>query len=218
LQWGDILHLGKLDKELHDIHLIRGRGLTSNIYLIDNDLLIDTGNGEPINRITPVLTKIGVNIKNVQTVVLTHSHYDHIGGLTELTSKAHPTIMIHPYEQSELHTITTLTPVSINEGDTVKGGDYLFQVLHTPGHTSGSICLYEANKLILISGDTIFSYGGFGRTDLPTGNTKDLIQSIRRISQLQVHHLLPGHEDPIIKDASTHVTSALKNSLSFQLY
>ncbi|MGC8961481.1 MAG: MBL fold metallo-hydrolase, partial [Candidatus Bathyarchaeia archaeon] len=80
------------------VYLVKGIGLTSNIYLIRDKLIVDTGNGEPVNRIAPVLRKVGKNIKDVEKVVLTHSHFDHIGGIREIAYAADPEILAHPSE------------------------------------------------------------------------------------------------------------------------
>ncbi|MEM3109196.1 MAG: MBL fold metallo-hydrolase [Candidatus Bathyarchaeia archaeon] len=215
---GKILYLGGVAEELRGIYLIRGIGLTSNIYLICDGLIVDTGNGEPANHIAPVLRKIGKNIEDVERVVLTHSHFDHTGGIKEIVYAANPEIMAHPLEHPEVKASApadaALSPIV--EGDNVSIDGYNFRVLHTPGHSSGSICLYEDGKSLLISGDTIFPWGGVGRTDLPTGDSDALIASIRRIVELKVLHLLPGHEDPVLGNASTHIAYSLKTAESLR--
>ncbi len=214
----NILNLGRLNEELQDTYLIMGVGMTSNIYLIRDEIIVDTGNGEPTNRIAPALKKIRVDPKDIRRIVLTHSHFDHIGGVEELTLTANPKVLAHPFEHLEIEAQTSTTPAALNDGDTIVEGDYSFQVLHTPGHTSGSICMYSREASTLISGDTVFSYGGLGRTDLPTGSTSALLESIRRISKLPVKHLLPGHGDPIVMDASQHILFSLNNIESLRFY
>lgn len=68
----------------------------------------------------------------------------------------------------------------------------ILQVLHTPGHTPGSLCFYWPKNKVLITGDVLF-YGGVGRTDLPGGDGKELRRSIQRLSELDVEYILPGH-------------------------
>jgi hydroxyacylglutathione hydrolase len=204
-----IMDLGKIHSNLEDIILVKGVGLSSNIYIIQGQLIVDTGTGELENNISTILTKMGLVKNNIETVVLTHSHFDHIGGVEEF--KATSKVMAHHNEHEEIKSLTDITPLSLTEGDLVKGGKYIFHVYHTPGHTSGSICLYEKKTHILLSGDTIFPYGGFGRTDLPTGNTNALLDSIKKLTKLPSDHLLPGHDDPIVEDASKHVFYSLKN-------
>ncbi|MEM2122489.1 MAG: MBL fold metallo-hydrolase [Candidatus Bathyarchaeia archaeon] len=211
---GRIIYLGDIVEELKEIYVVKGMGLTSNIYLIHDGLMVDTGNGEPVNRIAPMLAGIGKSIRDVNKVVLTHSHFDHVGGIREMALSADPEIMAHPLEHSEIkastHVDFNLRPIL--EGDQISINDYNFRVLHTPGHSIGSICLYEGEKSILISGDTIFPYGGVGRVDLPTGDPDALTASIRRVAKLRVLHLLPGHEGPVLGDASNHIAYSLKNA------
>jgi hydroxyacylglutathione hydrolase len=69
-----------------------------------------------------------------------------------------------------------------------------FEVIQTPGHSPGSICLYWPDKKILFTGDVVFNQG-IGRTDLPGGNGKELKESIKKISRLDAEYLLPGHGD-----------------------
>lgn len=83
----------------------------------------------------------------------------------------------------------------LQEGWLQAGGETL-QVLSTPGHSPGSVCLYWPERQALFSGDVVFS-GGIGRTDLPMGNPKLLKESIQRIAELDVEHLLPGHGEII---------------------
>lgn len=215
---GRITNLGEAENGLKGIYLIKGVGLTSNIYLVCDELMIDTGNGEPINRIAPILTRVRKDIKAIKRVVLTHSHFDHVGGVKEILHATNPEIMAHPLEHPEIRalTSTSINLAQIVDGDNIPIDEYNFKVVHTPGHTSGSICLYEKEKSILISGDTIFPYGGIGRTDLPTGDHSALIASIRKIARLRVRHLLPGHEDPVLKDALIHITYSLKSAESFR--
>lgn len=75
-------------------------------------------------------------------------------------------------------------------------GDETFQVISTPGHSPGSLCLYWPKQKALFSGDVVFS-GGIGRTDFPGGNGKLLKESIQRLAQLDVEYLLPGHGEAL---------------------
>jgi glyoxylase-like metal-dependent hydrolase (beta-lactamase superfamily II) len=88
----------------------------------------------------------------------------------------------------------------LEEGDKIHD----FDVLHTPGHTKGGICLY--NGEILISGDTVFADGGYGRMDIG-GNLEDMKESLKRLKNLNVKYLLPGH-GPWVKDGSRHIKTS----------
>ena len=92
---------------------------------------------------------------------------------------------------------------TINEGDKV--GNY--EVIHTPGHTKGSICL--VNDKSIVSGDTLFSGGNFGRIDLPTGDRMDMKRSIQRIADLDIVQIFPGHGPYAISAVSEQISLAL---------
>ena len=149
-------------------------------------------------------------------IVLTHSHFDHITGIAPL-KEVFPEIKIaiHELEVSELQNppgpigsavIRTLGAPDLMEevakqppaDIALKDGDMIFgwKVIHTPGHTPGSICLYNKEQNTLISGDTIFDYGGYGRTDLPGGSQSDMMASLQRLRELipEGTKVYPGHD------------------------
>ena len=97
----------------------------------------------------------------------------------------------------------------LKEGDIVKlnGDDY--RIVHTPGHTPGSVCFYNEGKGILFSGDVIFS-DGVGRTDMPGGDDEALASSMEKISRLKVNKLFPGHGDPVKEGADKLIHEMLE--------
>ncbi|MCX6685666.1 MAG: MBL fold metallo-hydrolase, partial [Methanoregula sp.] len=94
--------------------------------------------------------------------------------------------------------------IILKEGDLISG----LCVLHTPGHTPGSICLFAEQEQVLISGDTVFTDGGFGRYDFVGGSRTELARSIDRLSLLNVEGLYPGHGVPVESGGSGHIASA----------
>ena len=102
--------------------------------------------------------------------------------------------------------------IKLKEGEDVHIGDEIFVVLHTPGHTPGSMCLYSKDSKSLISGDTIFPFGSFGRYDFPEGDGNLLKKSIERIAEYDIVNLYPGHESIIEGDAQKHINLTLKNT------
>lgn len=126
----------------------------------------------------------------VKYILLTHSHGDHIGGVQKLKEKYGGKVIIHRKDAPGLMDINLnlsthigLDPITIQEdarvddGDLLHVGDLEFQVIHTPGHTCGSISLFCKEEKMLFSGDTLFR-GAWGRTDLPTSSFEDIISSI----------------------------------------
>ncbi|NHJ02100.1 MAG: MBL fold metallo-hydrolase [Candidatus Heimdallarchaeota archaeon] len=216
------------------IYWFLGQGMDSNVYLIESDgerLLIDSGlcsivnfgygaNTSSLDELERIITE-----KILKQVYLTHGHIDHVGGVMALQSKHNLEITtfdseanqlergnssyIEPFTRSKCQPI--LVKTRVNHGDTVNVGRYNFQILHTPGHTEGSTSLWEPDAHILVSGDTVFPEGSFGRTDLPSGNSKQLLTSLKNLSKLEVHILLPGHMPPVISDSGFPITSVNKS-------
>ena len=153
----------------------------------------------------------------INTIVLTHCHFDHTARVKEIAHMCKATVAIHKNDARglvddsrslSLH-FGARSPgiepdIVLNEGDII--GD--LQVFHTPGHTPGSICLFSGKYHVLISGDTVFSDGCFGRYDFPGGSRKDLTRSIERLSLLEVEGLYPGHGEPVEMGGSRHIAAA----------
>ena len=148
----------------------------------------------------------------VSQIFLTHAHFDHIGAVDELFNilkkkqSTLPTLYIHRNDQdaladpflnmSFLHdSLVSITSPShiYQEGDSFLVGDDTLQVLHTPGHTQGSICLWNKAENLLFSGDTVFQ-NGYGRTDHPGGDEGEMRESLLRLRHLPPNtQIFPGH-------------------------
>jgi len=186
-----------------------------NAYLVDESILIDVGM-DAVSIIAQLEEYISPG--ELETIILTHCHYDHSGGAGEVASVFGAKIAIHEDDAALLGSAHASVssmfgekPPSIIPDILLKGGEILggLEVIHTPGHTPGSICLYNTDSGILFSGDTVFPDGGFGRTDLYGGNTHKLIESIRKLSLLDVNIMYPGHGDTVMKDANKQIKLAL---------
>jgi len=200
-----------LIEKIKDIIFIEGSFYDSNSYIID-DVIIDTGTGMNKNHLLSALNSLNISPDDIKLVINTHCHFDHTGG-DRLFPNAD--IAIHKKDATPLEEgddIATaaylfgaaIKPIKVDlklkEGDSI--GD--FEVIHTPGHTQGSICLYDGETLI--SGDTIFAYGGFGRVDMG-GSIKNMKQSIKKLLKLDIKYLLPGH-GPWAENGNRHVKLA----------
>jgi glyoxylase-like metal-dependent hydrolase (beta-lactamase superfamily II) len=212
---GDIM----FEKISESIHVLVSRSFDSNIIFFDDDedqVLVDTGTGMFIDRLEKSLKDVGSSLEEITDVVLTHSHIDHIGGLIGILENSTPKIHLHKNEADPINagdmrfTLADtfgaeLPDISIdgilNEGDVLRFGDIRLHVLHTPGHSSGSICLRVENAGVMITGDTMFSGGSFGRVDFPTGSPKLLVESLKRLSEMEFEIALPGHMSPIRNNA-----------------
>jgi len=194
------------------LYFIPGVLYDSNCYIIGEDelIMVDCGTGVNINYLHSQIKSLGLNAKRIVNVILTHIHFDHCGGLNRFLEDFNPDVSVFEAEAPFLERAdrsmmlldmfgASFKPVKVNsqlkDGQLIKVKPYTFRVIHTPGHTMGSICLYEENKKLLISGDTVFAGGSFGRVDLPSGNISQLSTSVKRLSQLDVKYILPGHMD-----------------------
>lgn len=152
-------------------------------------------------------------------ILLTHGHFDHVSGAAAVKKKFGAAIYLHAADTAlcrpdtrgraqQLGISFEAPPIEVmlKGGQRLAVGSLDFTVLHTPGHTPGSVCFYEKSHGVLFSGDTIFQ-GGYGRTDLPGGSTVQLFESIQKnIFSLPDETLLyPGHgETTSVGEASAY--------------
>ena len=204
-----------MDK-VDDIVIIMGIGRDSNTYVI-GDTIIDPGSGVNLDYLKDEIASAGLEMTDIKRIVNTHCHFDHMGADKALQDKYAYEIYMHPLDlQTVLDKDADATVAAsfgmevpdldikpLNEGDKI--GDY--EVIHTPGHTRGGICLVDGKNLI--SGDTVFAGGNFGRTDLPTGDSKQMRESILKISELDVVQLFSGHGPYAISHVSEQISMAL---------
>ncbi|AEH59914.1 beta-lactamase-like protein [Methanosalsum zhilinae DSM 4017] len=176
---------------------------SSNTYLINKKIVIDPGMNPDI--LIKELEKY-TSAKNIELIVLTHCHFDHTGAAKALVEKSNAKVGIHTDDVAGLmddrasaasvfgQSAPGLTPdITYTEGDLISINSLSLQVIHTPGHTPGSICLYEPGSRSLFSGDTIFASGSIGRTDFTGGSSQKMITSIEKVTELDVERLYPGH-------------------------
>ena len=199
---------------------------SANTYIFvwkQKALIIDPGFYENGRVALEFLRNRGVN---EIIVVLTHCHYDHIAS-APLFEKENAIICAHELDAEYIRKSDSITTVAIafnaewngckisrilRDGDTIDMEIFKFKVIHTPGHTRGSICLYEPSHKILVSGDTVFSGGAFGRCDLPTGDLRKIVSSLEKLSSLNVEILFPGHGNPVMFRAKEHIILAFKRA------
>ena len=168
----------------------------TNCYLVwDEDsqtcVVIDPGYNPEI-----VLAEAKRLDKEIAAILLTHGHFDHVGGVKELAAETDCKVYLCP-EDLAMPPQMTAGPLcytdTYGEGDFVEVAGLSFKVLHTPGHTPGSVCLMCEN--VIFSGDTLF-WGSCGRTDLPGGSWATIQKSLKRLAGLSGDYdVYPGHGD-----------------------
>ena len=160
--------------------------------------------GDEIDDILALVEQHGLQVKQI---VITHAHIDHVGGAMKLKQRTGAPILLNQNDQALLKMMDTqaawvgMRPPgkiaidqSVSDADRLKVGNLEATVMHTPGHTEGSICLYFPAQQKLIAGDTLFA-GSIGRTDLPGGSFEKIMDSLKgRVLALPDETLVtPGH-------------------------
>ncbi|MFH0752554.1 MAG: MBL fold metallo-hydrolase [archaeon] len=178
---------------------IKTNFLDANVYLIDLDepTLIDLGYHTDNKVVLTDLDSIGYSPKDVKRVIFTHLHSDHSGKPSDFPNarfyasyqeiknlKSMQMFFTYDAQATEFLNKTKLEPLREKIGP--------FEVIQTPGHTSGSVCLYLKENNLLFTGDTLFGKHT-GRTDVPTGSDKEMDQSLKKLARFKAK-LLPGHD------------------------
>lgn len=180
----------------------------SNIYVLigsDKTALIDTGTGFQVDKTIASLKEV-LKGRGLDYIILTHRHYDHVGGLSGLIKEFSPRVYAGEYDaiplrkgdsESTLGTkfgghIDPMDVVSLKEGDKIALGGHTLVTIDTPGHTIGSICLFDEVTGALFTGDTVF-VDGVGNTIHPTGSLDQEKQSLKKLLNFDFNGFYPGH-------------------------
>lgn len=172
--------------------------LSTNCYVAHSQLtkeaiIIDPGLDVPIEA-QQIFDYIDADSLKIKLIINTHGHQDHISGNTIFQAKYNVPIYIHKFDAPALEDLEKdnfPTPVLLEESSQIIFGDQTLKVMHTPGHTPGSICLL--GDRLIFTGDTLFAEG-IGRTDFIGGSNRDMQQSLEKLVHLPDNLLIyPGH-------------------------
>ena len=195
---------------------VSNQGHYTNTYLVYNPnkeaIIID-----PAYNFKAIIDYVIKNNLKVRYIVITHAHADHIGALEKVQKYTNAKVIVHSLDKEALlfkeenysdmfniekQNIDIKDLIIVEDGYKFKLNEMEFEIIHTPGHTAGSICLYEKSSRKLFTGDTIFS-DCYGRCDLYKGNFNDMLNSLKKLfdtfSDVMIY---PGHNDIVNIDSA----------------
>ncbi len=178
--------------------------LATNVYVLADErsheaIAIDTA----IPCLDWIAAELIERAWSLRLIVSTHGHWDHIGDNAAVAAHTGAALAVHPLDRDRLlHPVPLFAPfdippsvaaVDLAEGGIVRFGAIDLVVLHTPGHTEGSVSLRSRDDGLVLAGDTLFA-SGWGRTDLPGGSEEQMAASLARLAGLEdITRILPGH-------------------------
>jgi hydroxyacylglutathione hydrolase len=211
----DVYFIPGQDEFIPDSHVyVIGSPSSQDLSMVDAGLM-----GKGGYKIQS-LQKLGIELSDVKRIIMTHTHLDHIGCLKEIRAQIpHAELWIHEEEAGliekgdergvygmEMFRSMCQTQYGLKSGEfkftvdrKLKGGETLaigglsWEVLHVPGHSAGSVALYDRNQKVLIPGDVVYADYAIGRFDLHGADGSVLKESLLRLAELEVDILLPGH-------------------------
>ncbi len=215
-----------MDEIEENIFIIYGEKPSSHSYLLKGlykNVLIDTGTKNNFNKIVQSAAKVGLKAGDIHMVVCTHEHYDHIGGISFfyetaiLAADRFAATKIELQDEYVIHAavhgeelIKTRINIWLENRVLLDFGNYKLKVLHTPGHTSGCICLYEPFRNFMFTGDTVFNEGIISKIS-DSGSYGDYINSLERLNTYKIKRMFPGH-GKICENPGNALSESIKNA------
>jgi hydroxyacylglutathione hydrolase len=198
---------------------VGGRGYDSNIWIFtgDHPFAVDAGTGTLQDEVVAAIHELGIT--RLDALVLTHAHYDHVGGAAGLAeAMGGCDVYVHPDAVEPLAkgmsaytgatmfaaTQTRVDCKPLDDGQVLDLGGTVWTVTELPGHHPSCLILTDPRGVVF-TGDVIFADGGVGRWDLPGGNLEQHIASVNRLATMDVTAIFPGHGPAATEDADVHV-------------
>lgn len=191
-----------------NVFMIPGIKPSSHVYLVkglSKNVLIDTGVKGNFPRIVEGLTKVGLKVSDISLVISTHEHFDHVGGNLFFNETA--ITAAHRFAATKIELQDEYVVHSAIHGEEIIKarfhlwmenrtlfdlGNYKLKVFHTPGHTSGCICISEPFHRFMFTGDTVFADGIISKIS-DSGSYGDYINSLERLTTFKINRIFPGH-------------------------
>jgi hydroxyacylglutathione hydrolase len=206
---GGVMHKDDRIIELQpNIFLLCGKDSGSHSYLIKGDyknVLIDSGLDKNFSKLQRALLSLGIKVRDVDIVINTHEHFDHIGAnryfqdyaliaahRSAATKIAVEDRYVTMYSSGDLNEPPLKIHLWLEDKFLFDLGNYTLEVVHTPGHTSGSICIYEVSRKVFFTGDTVFDRGTLSYIG-ESGSVGDYIHSIGRLGTMRINEIYLGH-------------------------
>jgi glyoxylase-like metal-dependent hydrolase (beta-lactamase superfamily II) len=216
----------KTEEIQQDIYLLEGEGKGSHNYLVRaayRNVLIDSGLDQNFLYLQEQLLSLGLKVRDIDLVINTHEHLDHIGAnryfqetsfiaahrfaATKITLEDHYVTL---YCSGDRNEVPLRVHLWLENRSLFDLGSHTLEVIHTPGHTSGSICIYEFKTKALFSGDTVFA-GGTLSYIAESGSVGDYINSIMRLEARKISKIFPGHGE-ISQNPEQDLSEAIINA------
>lgn len=216
-----------------NIYQFLGDRPSSHAYLVcgaDKNVLIDTGTTSNFPTLLKCLQEIGLKVEEMNLIILTHEHSDHTGAAQFFFNSA--VISAHRLAANKIELLDEFVTMNtylnapgngfyahiwLEDNMLIDLGNFRLKVIHTPGHTSGCICIYETREGLLFSGDTVFAKGIL--SDIASsGNISDYVNSLERLSTIRIAEMYPGHgrvsltPEQDIKQAVVHARKMMSES------
>ncbi|HEX7101907.1 MAG TPA: MBL fold metallo-hydrolase [Nitrolancea sp.] len=181
-------------------------GQSTNVYIVGRNpaLLIDTGSDDGGETVLTALERL--SIERLERIVLTHAHQDHAGNAPHLRAATGASVELHRrgFGLTGRHQVDLTVDRFLASGDQIAHGDYLFEVIETPGHAPGHVSLYEPSLKALFAGD-LMSGNGTVAVVPPRGSMGAYLDSLRRVQSHNVETVYPGH-GPAIRNGNERIT------------